>query len=336
MAATIPHMFARPDRTAFRPPWLLRGAHRQSLLASIAIRQPLVARRAADFLSRSRSEIIDCGAGVRLAAEHTPPPTAAGRAVILIHGWEGSAQSMYMLSAGAGLWRQGFRVLRLNLRDHGDSQHLNRGLFHSCRLDEVIGAVSAVQRRFPAERLSLAGFSLGGNFALRVAAAAGATGLALHRVAAVCPVLDPRDTLAALDGGLPIYRYYFIGRWRRSLERKRAAFPHDYDFGDLARFRTLRAMTDFFVRHYTEFRNLETYLAGYALTGTRLAGLEVPADVLIADDDPVIPPGSLARIARPAKLQVMRSRFGGHCGFIADLGLNSWADAFVVRSLDRP
>ena len=36
--------------------------------------------------------------------------------------------------------------------------------------------------------------------------------------------LPVRRTLAALDGGLPYYRLYFLGKWRRSLERKRAAW----------------------------------------------------------------------------------------------------------------
>jgi hypothetical protein len=303
-------------------------------MASLPLRRPLVARRTREFLGQSRREVLDCGAGVRLLADLTEPAadTTAGT-VVLIHGWEGSAQSMYMLSAGARLWRAGFRVVRLNLRDHGDSQHLNQELFHSCRIGEVLGAVHGIQRRFPAQPLHVAGFSLGGNFALRVAASARAAGLALECVAAVCPVLDPRETLEALDRGLPVYRGYFIRRWRRSLERKRAAFPAHFDFGELSRFRTLRAMTDFFVRHYTEFPDLDAYLGGYALTGQRLESLEVPAAVLLAEDDPVIPIRGLRRVARSPALEVTCCRFGGHCGFLADFRLHSWADDFVVSAL---
>jgi len=58
-------------------------------------------------------------------------------------------------------------VLRLNLRDHGDTQALNIGLFHSCRLGEVVGAVRSLQHQHPRRELSLVGFSLGGNFGLR-------------------------------------------------------------------------------------------------------------------------------------------------------------------------
>ena len=108
---------------------------------------------------------------------HYSSQVAAGRPqardlVILLHGWEGSADSMYVLSLGSYLFELGCDVYRLNFRDHGPSHHLNEEIFHSCRLDEVVGAVRAIQRALRSTRRST-GFSLGGNFALRVAARAG-------------------------------------------------------------------------------------------------------------------------------------------------------------------
>jgi hypothetical protein len=316
----------------YRPPRLLRSAHLQSLLASLPVRERFVAARAAAVLAGTQREVIECHGGVRLVAEVTPPAGAGtGRTAILIHGWEGSSRSIYMVSVAARLARAGFRVTRLNLRDHGDSHHLNRELFHSCRLEEVLDAVRVLAARWPEDRLFLGGFSLGGNFALRIAARAPDAGIALEQVAAVCPVLDPRDTMAALDGGPAHYRAYFIRKWRRSLERKRAAFPELYDFGELGRFRDLGRMTEYFVRHYTEFPDLDTYLRGYAVTGERLAGLEVPTEILLADDDPVIPVVGATGLARPRALTVRRSRHGGHVGFLADWRLRSWLDEYVAR-----
>lgn len=317
----------------FRPPALLRNAHLQSALASLPARQRSIEIAAAAMLAASRSEIIDCGAGVRLLAEHTPPQHRGdARLAVLIHGWEGSARSAYMLSAAARLVRAGFRVFRLNLRDHGGSQHLNPELFHSCRLQEVLDAIGAVQRRFSSEPLFLGGFSLGGNFALRVAVDGPGAGLRVTKVVAICPVLDPRRTLAALDGGLSYYRNYFLRKWSASLERKREAFPLLYDFGALSRFRTLREMTDYFVRHYTGYADLDTYLHGYAVTGTRLAGLGVPGEILLAEDDPVIPVDDVARLASPPMLSLRRSRHGGHCGFLRDYRLSGWLDDYLLQS----
>lgn len=315
----------------FTPLRLLRHADVQAVLANSSWRRKLVLGEADNLLAVTEDLIIECNDGVRLSAQHTPARQPNGRVAILLHGWEGSSFSLHVLSAANRLWRAGFRIVRINMRDHGDSQHLNRGIFHSCRLDEMVDATRWVRERFPGEALCLGGYSLGGNFALRIAAAAGPA-LGLARVAAICPVLDPEETMAALDSGSVFYRRYFMNKWRSSLERKAQVFPADYDFGPLSRFRSLRDMTDFFVTRYTEFPDLGSYLRGYAITGERLARLAVPSMILLADDDPVIPVGSVARLAKPAALTINRTRWGGHCGFLLDYRLRTWADEYLVHS----
>ena len=315
----------------FVPPRLLRGPHLQSVLASSVLRRTRVLRRARYLLEFSQDMIAECGGGVRLLVKHTPPRERSTHLAVLIHGWEGSADSTYVLAAATRLWEAGYRVVRLNLRDHGGSHHLNRELFHSCRLREVVGAVGWLQDSFPDQALFLGGYSLGGNFALRVAATARTQSLELAGVVAVCPVLDPADTMRALDDGWPGYRLYFIRKWRRSLEYKRRAFPADYEFGDLRRFRTLQSMTDYFVREFTEFPDLESYLQAYAITGDRLEELQVPSTMLLAEDDPVIPVASLESVARPSALRIVRAAFGGHCGFLGDYLLSSELDDYPLR-----
>ena len=163
------------------------------------------------------------------------------------------------------------------------------------------------------------GFSLGGNFMLRVAAQAREAGLDLARVIAVSPVLEPAETLLALQRGLPGYQRYFVYKWLRSLRKKQAAWPDSYDFRELSRMRDLETMTAELVRCYTDFPTLADYLSGYAITGARLARLEVPASILTSLDDPIIPAAALARLARPAALSLTVSRYGGHCGFFEHL-----------------
>ena len=215
------------ESAAFRPPPLLRGRHVQSVAASMPLRRPLVRRRARHLLSSASDVILDCGRGVRLHGYYSPAPgPGPSRGVaILIHGWEGSSDSLYLMSTGAYLQGRGYDVFRLNLRDHGPSHHLNPELFHSNRIHEVVGAVRRIQELFPGSPLYLAGFSLGANFALRVALRAPSRGIRLRQVVAVCPVLEPAHTLAALENGWTVYRSYFLAKWRRSLRKKAEAFP---------------------------------------------------------------------------------------------------------------
>jgi predicted alpha/beta-fold hydrolase len=306
----------------------------QSVLASMSVRRTSIERRAAPVMAAEKPILLDCGDGVRLQCFHSSPEHSVGRFAVLLHGWEGSAQSLYVLSLAQQLFERGFDVVRLNLRDHGDTHHLNRELFHSCRLPEVVGAVRGLQRMFHRKPLNLVGFSLGGNFALRVAAQAGNAGLDLARVIAVSPVLDPETTLIALEQAMPGYQRYFIRKWMRSLLKKQAVWPGDYDFRAMGRFASLRRMTAELIRRFTEFPTLDDYLNGYSITGSRLARLEVPATIITALDDPIIPAHSLERLARPSCLRLTVTRFGGHCGFLDRFVGPSWVERRIVAELD--
>jgi uncharacterized protein len=324
--------------TQFTPASWLRNAHLQSILPSLPLRRPAVERRAAPLLESSVDEVLDCGDGVRLLGLHATQErrgrTRAQHLVILHHGWEGSAESLYVLALGQFLFDRGFDVLRLNLRDHGPTHHLNRELFHSCRIQEVMGAVRRVQCLYRAQRLSLVGFSLGGNFALRVGARAREAGIELHRIVAISPVLDPEVTLEALEKGAAIYRQYFIWKWTRSLLKKQLAWPGVYDFDELLRDRTLTAMTDYLVRHHSEFPNLGSYLRGYALVHGALESLSTSSRIIAATDDPMIPYKDLDRLPRLARLRVTPTRFGGHCGFMPSWRGDSWIAGEVLTELN--
>ena len=287
------------------------------------------------MLAATQDEIVDCGAGVRLLGHFSPQSGATRGLVILLHGWEGSAAASYVLSAGGRLYEAGFDVFRLNFRDHGDTFALNRELFHSCRIDEVVGAVQRIVATHRAPRTFLVGHSLGGNFALRVAARAPAAGLDLARVVAICPVLRPHSTMRALEEGLWVYRKYFLRRWRRSLLAKAACFPELYDFRDLRELPTLTATTEFFATRYAGFPDLDSYLQGYAVTGDVLANLGVPTRIIAAADDPVIPIEDLADVAVTSALSVDVFPHGGHCAFIEDYRLRSWLDRAVLAELER-
>ena len=314
----------------------MRPAHLQTILASSGPRRLVVARRSAQMVRRSQDLLLDCGDGVRLMARHTRHDGAIRDLVVLLHGWEGSADSQYVLSAAAHLYDEGYDVLRLNLRDHGPTHHLNRELFHSCLIEEVIGALAAVDATLPHRRLLFLGYSLGGNFGLRVALRAPAQGIQLDRVVAICPVLDPRNTMRRLESSTWIYRHYFVQKWVRSLRRKAAAWPDVFDFSVILKDPSLCSITRGLVAAYSGFPSLDAYMQGYAVVGDVLAGLTIPTLLLAALDDPIIPAEDLSRLSRPTALTVEALPNGGHCGFLDALRGPSWADRRVAAWFADP
>jgi predicted alpha/beta-fold hydrolase len=325
----------------FVPPTGLRNAHIQSLLNSSVVRRKIVHRRSRALREAEQEWILDGGQGIRLHGLYSPQPGDASRhaqgLAVLLHGWEGSANSNYILGSGAALYAAGFNVFRLNFRDHGDTHHLNTGIFHSCRLDEVIKALGDMQLRLAADRWCLAGYSLGGNFALRVALNAPRSGLDLMQVVSVCPVIDPVNAMEAMEGGIRFYERYFERKWSRSLRKKQAHYPELYGADDWYELRGLRARTHHLATRYAEFESADQYFDGYSIAGKRLAPLKVPATVLTSADDPVVPVGDFEGLPANPHLELIISRYGGHCGFLKNWKLESRAeDLILARFLDRP
>ena len=319
----------------FQPPRWLRNPHVQSILASGGMRRRLFPRRRAALEGSASEYILDCGDGVRLQGFLTRQhATAAPRAlVVLLHGWEGCVQSSYLLHTGSRLLAEGCDVLRLNFRDHGQTHHLNPGLFHSCRIDEVVGAVKRISELFPQRPLLIGGFSLGGNFALRVALRARSAGIPLAWAFAVCPVISPRAGLASIEAAPWFYEHYFMLKWRGSLRRKQKLFPREKFFNAAELRNNLRELTRSLVQRHTDFGTLENYLDGYSIADTALAKLDIPTTILTARDDPVIPVADFESLQLSASTQLRIVAHGGHCGFITGLSLHSWAEDFIVAQM---
>ena len=322
-----------PRGANFRPPWPLTSGHIQTMLSSSGVRRRLLPRSAQTVREGAQETMVDGGDGVRLTGAHTAQkvlPEARGLAV-LFHGWEGSVDSTYVLQTGSRLLAEGWDVFRLNFRDHGDSHPLNEALFHSCRIDEVVHALGDIARRWPARRLALAGFSLGGNFALRAALRAPDVGVPLDYALAVCPIIDPGEGLFSLEEAAPwFYQAYFLRKWRRSLRAKQAAFPHRQYFELDELKQNLRGLTESLVLRHTDFGSLQAYLDGYSVAGAALKAMRIPATILTARDDPVIPVDAFEKLELPPSVELDIAPHGGHCGFIRGADMTSFTDDYIA------
>jgi hypothetical protein len=322
-----------PRGADFRPPWPLSSGHIQTMLSSSGVRRQLLPRAAQTVRENAQAVMVDGGDGVRLTGAYTAQtsrPRARGLAV-LFHGWEGSVDSTYVLQTGSRLLADGWDVFRLNFRDHGDSHPLNEALFHSCRIDEVMHALGDIARRWPARPLALAGFSLGGNFALRAALRAPEAGVPLSYALAVCPIVDPGEGLFSLEEAAPwFYQAYFLRKWRRSLKAKQAAFPQRQYFELDELKQNLRGLTESLVLRHTDFGSLQAYLDGYSVAGDALAAMQVPATILTARDDPVIPVAAFEQLRLPSNVELDIAPHGGHCGFIRGLDMTSFTDDYIA------
>lgn len=316
----------------FKPkPWA-RNPHIQSMLASSRLRAPLKNEMA----RAARPVILDGGDGVRLLGFHSVQTQREPKALVLIlHGWEGSAESTYVLRTGRFLYRRGCDIFRLNLRDHGATHHLNPGIFHGALTGETVAAVAHAARLSLGRPFFVVGFSLGGNFAMRIAQRRNGAAIGpLRHVICISPTIDPLRSTLCIDNGLPIYRHYFLHKWKKSLRCKQALFPRLYNFDDMLHMDRALAMTEKLVRRYTDFRDYRDYFNRYTLSGDALDDLAVPVTAITAADDPVIPVDDFHQLGAKPRLRLLIQARGGHCGFIDPFPCGSWCDAVIDNLIE--
>lgn len=272
--------------------------------------------------------------GVRLSGWFTECSRTPCKGIaVLLHGWEGHDSSGYIYSMACRLYQEGYSLFRLNLRDHGGSQHLNKELFHAARLDEVIEAIRSVIKISNAKNLYIIGFSLGGNFALRVACQGPKVAVKPTLTIGISPAINPKAAVKAIDEGLPIFRKYFDEKWAKSLRAKQSAWP-EYDFSAYQSSHSLDDKTKWMVENFTEFNSLDEYYNSYTITADMLKNADSPIAIITAKDDPVIPFADFENVVQSGSIcRVIKTEKGGHCGFIKNVLMRSWAEEQTVDIL---
>lgn len=323
------------DIAPFRPPVWMRSALAQTVLASQKFRKS----GTSPMEAAAQTHIFECGhdghEDVRLMGSYSTHPDNKGL-VIFLHGWEGSEQSTYVVSCGRYMYERGYSVFRLNFRDHGDSHHLNKRMFHSARLDEVRRGVEQAAMLANGAPVYLAGFSLGGNFALRIACQLKQNRIpGLAHIFAISPVTDPLSASPTVDENFLIRRYFYK-KWTRSMAKKQAAFPDDYDFSSLAKIKSVMELTERFLPKYTEFKDLKTYFDAYRIGADDLNSCPVNVSILMAKDDPVVPAKDVAKLRSTDKVRVIMTDYGGHNGFFTSLLGPTWYDIYMEAVITKP
>src|SRR4051812_21078213 len=126
-----------------------------------------------------------------LAQCHWQPRPWNHATIIVLHGLNGSADAHYMRGLAAKAFARGMNVVRLNQRNCGDTEHLSTGLFHSGLTADVAHVVHELEAVDGLPALAVAGYSLGGNLALKLAAEYGRHApRVLCAVAAVSPIIE--------------------------------------------------------------------------------------------------------------------------------------------------
>ena len=328
----------------FTPHRAMRNGHVQTIIGNYFPRPPFLLSSTPETVlvdPRDRSRIL-CHCHWHIRPDHTdahnPGPLTDQRlTVILVHGLEGSSASRYILGLAARAWSAGFHVIRMNMRNCGDTDHLTPTLYNSSLSGDVGAVVTHFARERGLQRFALVGYSMGGNLVLKLAGEWGRQEY-LCAVAAVCPAIDLAAGSDALH--LPVnrpYEWHFLRGLMRRYRRKVALYPQIYD-PNIGPVRSLREFDDKIVARYCGYRDADDYYdrAAAARVVDRIA---TPAFILRAMDDPFIrfTPATHAALAANPHVALVETPHGGHCAYLSNSPGDDihWAELTVTRYLQH-
>jgi predicted alpha/beta-fold hydrolase len=307
---------------------LLRNGHAQTLAGWAW------PRRLRDHPDEIR--LFEVEPGVRLLARCSWHENRTARAtLVLVHGLGGSADAPYVRGAARLAYGTGTNVVRLNQRNCGGTEHLTPTLYHSGMSGDLAAVLRELVRRDGLSRVLVAGFSMGGNLALKMAGEMGkGTPSALLGVCAVSPALDLSETSRNLERPQnSLYQRWFVRGLRRLVERKKKLYPSLYDVRKLGRLRTVRDFDELYTAPHGGFASAGDY---YACTSAIrfVPRVRVPTLIIHARDDPLVPFGPLQRpeISGNPNIAVAAPSCGGHVAFVsAEKGERFWGEERIAE-----
>lgn len=289
-------------------------------------------------LPPSRERYFDVAPETRVLAHcHFQQNPSCHPALVALHGLEGSSRAHYMRGLADKGFAAGFNVILLNQRNCGGTERLARGLYHSGLTEDASHVIGELRDRDGVSRVVVAGYSLGGNLALKLAGDHGETPPPeLKGVCAVSPILEIDECVHALEKRRNfIYQWNFVRGLKRRMRRKARWHPGAFRLDGLGGIRTVREFDETFTAPHFGFQDAEDYY--HRVSAMRVIDrVMIPALVIAAEDDPFVPiaPFRDPRIAGNPNIRLHVTAHGGHCGFVAAAGHGEdgyWAENRIIE-----
>lgn len=248
--------------------------------------------------------------------------SAAGPRLFLLHGLEGSVRSHYVQGIVRGAEARGWSSTLLVFRGCGPEFNSGRRMYHSGETSDLRFALESMTARLPAQRVFLAGVSLGGNVLLKYL---GEDPTRVPRqVVGAAAISVPYDLEAGSRhlqrGFAKVYDRHFLKSLRRKALMKLEQHPGLFDRGRALATRTIEDFDDAVTGPVHGFAGSNDYYTRSSSIHF-IGRVAVPTLLLSAEDDPFLPVAILHRVreiaARNPHLTVEFTAHGGHVGFLA-------------------
>lgn len=293
--------------STYRPPFIFKNGHINTVYRTLITDYPVDYKRRR--ISTPDGDFLDLDLLIN----------SSDKAVILIHGLEGSSKSNYVRATANYLFKNGFDVIAMNLRSCSGEPNLTLGTYHSGKTDDLDTVIRFVKENYTYQDLYLAGYSLGGNQILKYLgekhAFLNSDITAAVTVSAPCDLEGSSKSLARYSNKL------YMNRFLKTLKEKSVEKLERFPELGLNREKILNA------KNFYDFDNAVTApIYGYKNAQDYweknsskhfIPDIKTPALLLTAKDDPFLSDSCypVQEAENHPYFFLELNTFGGHVGF---------------------
>ncbi len=305
----------------FQPPYWARNRHLQTIWPAL-FRHPR-------NLPPDEKWRVPLDSNVELFGKYWPG-FKEGVIALLYHGLGGHSDSPYLVGAARALHREGFHVLRMELRGAELEGPATPAIYHSGLVEDIDPLIRFInQKGF--NHIYLVGFSLSGNLLLKWLAAKKRP---IERAFVVSPPVRLTTCADLVDSPANrIYRNYFLRKLRRSIRRKARDFPESFErYNRIENYLSIRGFDDAITAKFFGFNGAEDYYKKSSAAEV-LRNIQNEVAIIHSEDDPFLDSSDLRELRQNCPKNISLHIFprGGHVGFYEGLRRGYAVDRWLVE-----
>ncbi len=290
----------------FEPAWWLNSGHLQTLFPFIFPRK-IILPTIQERLELPDKDFLD----LNWAGKNN------NEIILILHGLAGSISSHYVKGMMNALLHYNCKTVLMHFR--GCSQEPNRlaRCYHSGETTDLAFVVNVIKNRYPHARVSIIGYSLGGNVLLKWLGEGNKNNL-IHRAVAVSVPFDLNNFVNQIQIGLgKIYQWRLVSELKKYVLKKEHLISSLVDIPSLKEVKSFREFDQLVTAPLHGFKGVDDYYHS-ASCRQYLKKITVPTLIIHALNDPFMTPNAIpdaSELSKKITLELYSS--GGHIGFIS-------------------
>jgi len=237
--------------------------------------------------------------------------------IILIHGFEGTTKSKYILRANSYFSKFNYDIISWNQRGQSKEDNLKAYTYHAGKTIDLELVIDHILQKNQYKQIYIIGFSLGANLALKyIGDKENSLNKSIKKVVSISNPFNLKDaSFHLLKKSNFIYNHKFNKSIKKKIIKKNKTYPNIYPLSLLNKIKSVVDYDQLITAPLNNYKdNIEYWKENSSIKS--LNKIRVNTLIIYSKNDPLLPKSALINKTTNKFISFKITNTGGHVGFI--------------------